>query len=87
MAEQKPLHMVLQVMDAPAQEITDMPTTLEAFHSEKMRTMNEKLGQIDELEAKIEAKKKQIDTYAGSPHRISNGLNGIVFTLTIVQAN
>jgi len=68
MAEQKPLHMVLQVMDAPAQEITDMPTTLEAFHSEKMRTMNEKLGQIDELEAKIEAKKKQIDTYAGSPH-------------------
>ena len=68
MSEQKPLHMVLQTMDAPAQEVTDMPTTLEAFHSEKMRTMNEKRAQIVHLEKKIEDKEAQIDAFTGALH-------------------
>ena len=68
MSEQKPLHMVLHTMDAPAQEVTDMPTTLEAFHSEKMRTMNEKRAQIVHLEKKIEDKEAQIDAFTGALH-------------------
>jgi predicted nucleic acid-binding Zn-ribbon protein len=60
--------MVLQTMDAPAQEVTDMPTTLEAFHSEKMRTMNEKRAQIVHLEKKIEDKEAQIDAFTGALH-------------------
>ena len=68
MSEQKPLHMVLHTMDAPAQEVTDMPTTLEAFHSEKMRTMNEKRAQIIHLEKKIEDKEAQIDAFTGALH-------------------
>jgi len=55
-------------MDAPAQEVTDMPTTLEAFHSEKMRTMNEKRAQIVHLEKKIEDKEAQIDAFTGALH-------------------
>ena len=68
MSENKPLHMVLHTMDAPAQEVTDMPTTLEAFHSEKMRTMNEKRAQIVHLEKKIEDKEAQIDAFTGALH-------------------
>ena len=60
--------MVLHTMDAPAQEVTDMPTTLEAFHSEKMRTMNEKRAQIVHLEKKIEDKEAQIDAFTGALH-------------------
>ena len=68
MSEQKPLHMVLHTMDAPNQEVTDMPTTLEAFHTEKMRTMNDKRSQISSLETKIEEKEAQIDEFAGALH-------------------
>lgn len=68
MSEQKPLHMVLHTMDAPNQEVTDMPTTLEAFHTEKMRTMNDKRAQISSLETKIEEKEAQIDEFAGALH-------------------
>jgi predicted nucleic acid-binding Zn-ribbon protein len=55
-------------MDAPNQEVTDMPTTLEAFHTEKMRTMNDKRSQISSLETKIEEKEAQIDEFAGALH-------------------
>jgi predicted nucleic acid-binding Zn-ribbon protein len=55
-------------MDAPNQEVTDMPTTLEAFHTEKMRTMNDKRAQISSLETKIEEKEAQIDEFAGALH-------------------
>ena len=68
MSEQQPLHMVLHTMDAPNQEVTDMPTTLEAFHTEKMRTMNDKRAQISSLETKIEEKEAQIDEFAGALH-------------------
>ena len=68
MSEQKPLHMVLHTMDAPNQEVTDMPTTLEAFHTEKMRTMNDKRAQISSLETKIEEKEAQIDEFTGALH-------------------
>jgi len=68
MSENKPLHMVLHTMDAPAQEVTDMPTTLEAFHTEKMRTMNEKRSQITGLEKKILEKEAQIDAFTGALH-------------------
>jgi predicted nucleic acid-binding Zn-ribbon protein len=68
MSENKPLHMVLHTMDAPAQEVTDMPTTLEAFHTEKMRTMNEKRAQITGLEKKITEKEAQIDAFTGALH-------------------
>jgi predicted nucleic acid-binding Zn-ribbon protein len=68
MSENKPLHMVLHTMDAPAQEVTDMPTTLEAFHTEKMRTMNEKRAQITGLEKKIAEKEAQIDAFTGALH-------------------
>ena len=68
MSENKPLHMVLHTMEAPVQEVTDMPTTLEAFHSEKMRTMNEKRAQITDLEKKISEKEAQIDAFTGALH-------------------
>jgi len=55
-------------MDAPNQEVTDMPTTLEAFHTEKMRTMNDKRAQISSLETKIEEKEAQIDEFTGALH-------------------
>jgi predicted nucleic acid-binding Zn-ribbon protein len=55
-------------MDAPNQEVTDMPTTLEAFHTEKMRTMNDKRAQISSLETKIEEKEAQIDEFSGALH-------------------
>jgi predicted nucleic acid-binding Zn-ribbon protein len=55
-------------MDAPNQEVTDMPTTLEAFHTEKMRTMNDKRAQISSLETKIEEKETQIDEFSGALH-------------------
>ena len=60
--------MVLHTMDAPTQEVTDMPTTLEAFHSEKMRTMNDKRAQITGLEKKITEKEAQIDAFTGALH-------------------
>jgi len=68
MSEQKPLHMVLHTMDAPAQEVTEMPTTLEAFHAEKMRTMNDKRAQVTNLEEKIKDKEEQIDAFTGAFH-------------------
>jgi len=68
MSEQKPLHMVLHTMDAPNQEVTEMPTTLEAFHTEKMRTMNDKRAQVTTLETKIQEKEAQIDAFAGALH-------------------
>jgi len=68
MSEQKPLHMVLHTMDAPAQEVTEMPTTLEAFHAEKMRTMNDKRAQVTNLEEKIKDKEEQIDSFTGAFH-------------------
>jgi predicted nucleic acid-binding Zn-ribbon protein len=68
MSGQKPLHMVLQTMEAPTQEVTDMPTTLEAFHSEKMRTMNERLLKISILEKEIEKKEAQIEAFKGALH-------------------
>ena len=68
MSEQKPLHMVLHTMDAPNQEVTEMPTTLEAFHAEKMRTMNDKRSQVTNLEEKIKDKEAQIDAFTGAFH-------------------
>ena len=68
MSEQKPLHMVLHTMDAPNQEVTEMPTTLEAFHAEKMRTMNDKRSQVTNLEEKIKDKEVQIDAFTGAFH-------------------
>ena len=68
MSEQKPLHMVLHTMDAPNQEVTEMPTTLEAFHAEKMKTMNDKRGQVSTLEQKITDKEAQIDAFTGALH-------------------
>ena len=60
--------MVLHTMDAPAQEVTEMPTTLEAFHAEKMRTMNDKRAQVTNLEEKIKDKEEQIDAFTGAFH-------------------
>jgi len=60
--------MVLHTMEAPAQEVTEMPTTLEAFHAEKMRTMNEKRAQVTNLEDKIKEKEAQIDAFTGAFH-------------------
>lgn len=64
----KALNMVLQTMEAPEQQTNDFPTTLEAFHSEKMRTMNEKRAKISDLEKLIEKKQDQIDIFNGSQH-------------------
>lgn len=58
--------MVLQTMEAPNQDMTEMPTTLEAFHTEKMRSMNEKRHKISELELRITTKQEQIDDFTGS---------------------
>jgi len=55
-------------MDAPNQEVTEMPTTLEAFHAEKMKTMNDKRGQVSTLEQKITDKEAQIDAFTGALH-------------------
>ena len=60
--------MVLHTMDAPNQEVTEMPTTLEAFHAEKMKTMNDKRGQVTTLEQKITDKEAQIDAFTGALH-------------------
>ena len=55
-------------MEAPVNEVTEMPTTLEAFHSEKMRTMNERLSKKAVLEKEIEKKEAQIETFSGALH-------------------
>ena len=60
--------MVIHTMDAPNQEVTEMPTTLEAFHAEKMKTMNDKRGQVSTLEQKITDKEAQIDAFTGALH-------------------